>query len=92
MEAVRLGFILARLNGLLVCAGDVGNAFLYGKTNEKVYVIAGDEFGDNKGKRMIVDRSLYGLRSRNLKKQENMVLKKQFGDTIKQSYVELKKK
>ena len=27
MEAVRLGFILARLNGLLVCAGDVGNAF-----------------------------------------------------------------
>ena len=37
-------------------------------------------------------RILYGLRSRNLKKQENMVLKKQFGDTIKQSYGELKKK
>ena len=63
MEAVRLGFILARLNGLMVCAGDVGNAFLYGKTREKVYVIAGEEFGDHKGKRMIIDRSLYGLRS-----------------------------
>ena len=63
MEAVRLGFILARLNGLLVCAGDVGNAFLYGKTNEKVYVIAGPEFGVHQGKRMIVDRSLYGLKS-----------------------------
>ena len=32
MEAVRLGFILARMNGLTVCAGDVGNAFVYGKT------------------------------------------------------------
>ena len=53
MEAVRLGFIMARLNGLLVCAGDVGNAFLYGKTNEKVYVIAGPEFGIHEGKRMI---------------------------------------
>ena len=63
MEAVRLRFILARLNGLMVCAGDVGNAFLYGKTREKVYVIAGKGFGENKGKRMIIDRSLYGLRS-----------------------------
>jgi hypothetical protein len=24
---------------------DVGNAFLYGKTREKVFVIAGEEFG-----------------------------------------------
>ena len=42
MEAVRLGFILARMNDLKVCAGDVGNAFLYGKTPEKVFVIAGE--------------------------------------------------
>ena len=54
MEAVRLGFILARLNGLLVCAGDVGNAFLYGKTNEKVYVIAGPEFGSEEGSIMVI--------------------------------------
>ena len=45
MEAVRLGFILAQMNGLQVCAGDVGNAFLYGKTQEKVFIIAGPEFG-----------------------------------------------
>jgi hypothetical protein len=63
MEAVCLEFILARSNGLMVCAGDVGNAFLYGKTREKVYVIASEEFGAHKGKRMIIDRSLYGLRS-----------------------------
>lgn len=37
-------------------------------------------------------RIIYGLRSRNLKKQENMVLKKEFGDKIKRSYSELKKK
>ena len=36
MEAMRIGFLLAKLNNLQVCAGDVGNAFLYGKTKEKV--------------------------------------------------------
>ena len=75
MEAVRLGFILARLNGLLVCAGDVGNAFLYGKTNEKVFVIAGPEFGVHQGKRMIVDRSLYGLKSSAARFHEHLSIK-----------------
>jgi Reverse transcriptase (RNA-dependent DNA polymerase) len=75
MEAVRLGFILARLNGLMVCAGDVGNAFLYGKTREKVYVIAGEEFGEHKGKRMIIDRSLYGLRSSAARFHEHLSVK-----------------
>jgi hypothetical protein len=40
-------------------AGDVGNAFLYGKTREKVFVIAGEEFGKDAGKRMVIDRSLW---------------------------------
>ena len=39
MEAVRLGFILARLNGLLACAGDVGNAFLYTAKPVKRYML-----------------------------------------------------
>ena len=64
MEAVRLGFILAHLNGLQVCAGDIGNAFLNRRTREKVYIIAGPEFGPAlEGKRMLVDRSLYGLKT-----------------------------
>ena len=64
MEAVRLGFTIAQKNGLKVCAGDVGNAFLNGITNEKVYVIAGDECGSKAtGKRMIIHKSFYGLKS-----------------------------
>jgi len=45
METVRLGFLIAAMNGLDVCAADIGNAFLYGRTHEKVYIIAGKEFG-----------------------------------------------
>ena len=64
LEAVRLGFAMAKLNGLQVCAGDIGNAYLNAKTNEKVFIIAGPEFGPElAGKRLIVDRALYGLKS-----------------------------
>ncbi|MEM7375623.1 MAG: reverse transcriptase domain-containing protein, partial [Bacteroidota bacterium] len=64
MDGVRIGFVLAMLNGLLVCAGDVGNAFLYGTTREKVYIVAGPEFGPNlAGKRLLIVKSLYGLAS-----------------------------
>ena len=46
MGTVRICFVLAELNELKVCAGDIGNAYLYGRTKEKVYIIAGPEFGD----------------------------------------------
>ena len=36
MDTIRLGFRIAAINNLRVCAADVGNAFLYGKTREKV--------------------------------------------------------
>ena len=73
MEAVRLGFILSRLNGLQVCGGDVGNTFLYGKTNEKVFIIAGPEFGpEEQVKRLIIDKSLYGLKSSAARFHEHM--------------------
>jgi hypothetical protein len=49
------------LYGLSCCACDIGNAFLYGKTKEKVYISAGPEFGvDLYGKNLIIDKSLYG--------------------------------
>ncbi|MGL4349062.1 MAG: hypothetical protein ACRCT2_00500, partial [Plesiomonas shigelloides] len=42
--SVRMGFMFAAMNDLKVCAADVGNAFLYGKTREKVFITAGKEF------------------------------------------------
>ena len=76
MEAMRLGFMLSKLNGLNACAGDVGNAFLYGKTREKVYIIAGPEFGKElEGRILIIDKSLYGLRTSGARFHEHLSLK-----------------
>ena len=64
MNLISLGFSLGELNQLTCCAGDVGNAFLYGKTKEKVYIITRKEFGTElEGKRLTIHKSLYGLRT-----------------------------
>ena len=62
MEVVRLGFTVASIHALECAVGDVSSAFLYGKTREKCYIIAGKEFGpDLEGKKLVIDRGLYGL-------------------------------
>jgi hypothetical protein len=64
MDTVRIGFFLGELYGLSCCACDIGNAFLYGKTKEKVYITAGTEFRTNShDKNLIIDKSLYGLKT-----------------------------
>ena len=63
MDTVRLAFVLSAMNGLHCCAADIGNAYLYGLTKEKVFVRAGSEFGDWNGKPLIIHKGLYGLRS-----------------------------
>ena len=50
IETIRVAFVLAAMNNLEVCVADVSIAFLYEKTREKVYVIAGEEFGEHKRK------------------------------------------
>ena len=41
-----MALFIAELNDLEVIATDVGNAYyLHGKTKEKIYTVAGDEFG-----------------------------------------------
>lgn len=64
-DSVRILFTIAALNELDIKAADIGNAYLNAKNKEKVYVICGEElFGpSNKGKKAIVARALYGLRS-----------------------------
>jgi hypothetical protein len=64
MDTVRIGFFLGKMYGLSCCACDIGNAFLYVKTKEKVYITAGPEFGVNlHGKNLMIDKSLYGLKT-----------------------------
>jgi hypothetical protein len=64
MDTVRILFFLGELYGLSCCSYDIGYAFLYGKTKEKVYITAGLEFGANlHGKNLIIDKSLYGLKT-----------------------------
>jgi hypothetical protein len=75
MDTIRLAFQLAAMNGLSCCAADVGNAFLYGKTNEKVYIVAGAEFGELEGQSLIVDKGLYGLRSSSARFHEHLAAK-----------------
>ena len=56
-----MGFTLAEMNGLCVCAANIGNAYLYGGTKEKVYLIAGPELGKDQGANIIIDKGLYRL-------------------------------
>lgn len=72
IETVRLGFLLASMNDLKICAADVGNAFLYGKTRETVFIIAGPEFGEHAGKRLVIDKGLYGLKSSSARFHEHL--------------------
>ena len=61
IEAVRILLFIADLNGLLVIAADISNAYLHGKTREKVYTKI--EFGKLEGKFLIIDKAQYGLKT-----------------------------
>ena len=73
METIRMSLFLGEHNGLSCCAGNIGNAFLYGKTKEKVYIIAGPEFGrELEGKILVIDKALYGLRTSSARFHEHL--------------------
>jgi hypothetical protein len=48
-------------------ATDIGNAYLEAYKGEKVYIIAGPEFGDREGHILIIRKALFGLRSSGLR-------------------------
>ena len=60
-EPVSITMFLAEHNDMKVLATDIGNTYLHGVTREKVYIVAGPEFGVHEGKMTIVVNSLYGL-------------------------------
>ena len=62
-DSVRLAFLAAALNDLDVLAADIQNAYLTAPTKEKVYAIAGPEFGSDAGRPARIVRALYGLKS-----------------------------
>ena len=66
LQSLRIVIFLAELNGLKLMQGDVGNAYLESYTQEKVYFIAGPEFGHHAGTSFVIEKALYGLRSSGL--------------------------
>jgi hypothetical protein len=76
LRSLRLCMFLAELNGLKVEAADVGNAYLEAYTKEKLYIIAGSEFGDRAGNVLVIIKALYGLRTSGARFHEK------FADTL----------
>ena len=70
LRGVRLLVFLAELNGLETWATDIGNAYLEALTSERVYIVAGPEFGDYEGHTLVIYKALYGLRSSGLRWHE----------------------
>ena len=62
-DSVRILLTVAALNDLDVLACDIQNAYLTAKCREKIYTVAGPEFGSEEGCVMIVEMALYGLKS-----------------------------
>jgi Reverse transcriptase (RNA-dependent DNA polymerase) len=63
LRGLRIIIFLAELNQLELWGADVGSAYLEATTNEKVYFIAGDDFGTLSGHTLVIKKALYGLRS-----------------------------
>jgi hypothetical protein len=62
-ESVRITLTLAALNDLDVKMADIENAYLTAPITEKVCTVLGPEFGYDAGKRALIVRALYGLKS-----------------------------
>jgi len=58
LHGLRIVLFLAELNHLETWATDIGNAYLEAQTREKVYIIAGPEFGELEGHVLVIR---YGL-------------------------------
>jgi hypothetical protein len=62
-ESVRIELAMAALNYLDVTMGDIENAYVTAPLTEKVWTVLGPEFGEDAGKRALVLRVLYGIKS-----------------------------
>ena len=62
-DSVRILLLVAALNEIKILACDIQNAYLTAKCREKIYTIAGPEFGSEEGSVMLIKMALYGLKS-----------------------------
>ena len=62
LRGLRMVIFLGELNNMEIWTTDVGNAYLEAKTREKVYIVAGPEFGAIEGHTLVVRKALYGLK------------------------------
>ena len=62
-DSVRIALTVAALNDLDILVCDIEGAYLTAKCREKIYTIAGPEFGSEQGSIMIIKMALYGLKS-----------------------------
>ena len=60
---VRIALTLAALNGLDILACDIQYAYITAQCREKIWTVAGPEFGSDIGKIFIIKMALYGLKS-----------------------------
>jgi hypothetical protein len=63
---IRTLIFLAELNKVDTWATDIGNAYLEAVTSEKLFIIAGPEFGEQQGRTLIIYKALYGLQTSGL--------------------------
>ena len=63
-ESVRIGFMLAALNGVDVTAADIAGAYLNAPCHEKICTLCGLEFGkEYEGRYAVITKALYGLKT-----------------------------
>ena len=58
---MRIALLLAALHGVEVKPCNIQNAYLSADYSEKLYTVAGAEFGEEQGTVMIIRQALYGI-------------------------------
>jgi hypothetical protein len=62
-ESVRIALTIAALNDLDILASDVQNAYITAPNSERIWTRCGIESGSHHGRKAIIVRALYGLKS-----------------------------
>ena len=63
LEDMRLMFVVAALMGLECVTCDVSHAYLQALTKEKIFTVAGKEFGHLAGRVLLLFKALYGFKT-----------------------------